>query len=258
MEIIKIIQISSRLLLLLIFPFSLYGQVDTNGVKVIRKVYHECVKSPEETEVPIYLEDITIVYPYIKTPNQKINKFINDTIQKMIGVYGGKDWYDSINCSYNGIDIETKPAQTDISYYINFINSKFISLTLRTDQEACCGANGTSHLQIPLTFNLSEPQILKVKDILNSNKDSILCKIVNEQLLQDNKDLIQSFNNDLELETLMRILDHPIAINSKGIIIYWTLSYGHGSVDAEINLAFDKYPELFNKTLVASIKNSSH
>jgi hypothetical protein len=233
-----------RTFFILLFYTSAYGQVDPSKVKIVTKTYHACISSENES--------VSAAYPFILTPNKQLNKFINDTIQKIVRVER-KNRSRKINC-WDGIDLDSKPAESYITYQINLVNSRFISLTIQLDSYAGGGANGASHIFFPLTFDLKENKILKLKDAIINEFDSLIYESIINQLKQTNQNLITSFENEENLQTISNILSNSISLNKHGITVYWPLSYGHGETYADVTLSFDKFEGIFDKGFIGLIR----
>ncbi len=182
-----------------------------------------------------------------------MNKFINDTIRKIVGV---NEVLQTSRRSWKYTCIDDKPSELYITYKINFVNSRYLSLTIISDEYAGGGANGASHEQTALTFDLQKRKILLLKNAVKKQYDSTVYRIVVEQMKASSPDLFDQFGaaDNPDLFHFTSTLDHPIAIKKDRIIIYWDVSWGGRSSREEINIYFDKYAHLFDKKFIETVR----
>ena len=247
--------IRTLLILLLFYSQFVSGQVDASKIKTISKEFNRYEFSEEQDDssssLPLMTESFEATYPEIKTPDPLLNKFINDTIQKIIGIYRSKGVSKRIIHDYTSI--LDKPSEIDINFSANFISPQYISVTIRRDWEAGGGANGSSHYRIPLSFDLVNKKIVSFLDILEEKEYQMAYDILFEKFKGYTKDEMQ-----LELyrnhQYLNNMLDSWVAIFVDEVIIFRNVSYGGKSADEEISLDFKTHSNLFKKGFLKRIK----
>ncbi len=251
---------------LFILTISAIGQIDTSKIKIKTKTYYEyTLKATNECNhtdsiyidyVPAYSDIKEISYPYIKTADTSLNSFINDTIEKIVQVNELNRPSPKKDKDIEWLCLDDKPSEFYLDYKINSVSSKYISLTIATADYACCGANGAGHGQTPLTFDLSKRKLLILKDIIYSKYDSTVYNIIIKEMKQSNPNLFNEGGeiNNPNLFHFASTLDFPFALKDDRLIIYWYIGWGCCYSYADINIYFDKYPDLFDKNFLTTVQ----
>lgn len=263
-----------RILILLLFSYSSFGQIDTSKVKIEKQFYHgshckekECFleDSVQDTNIAslgkvdnadsVFAEIINITCPIIITSNPKLDKFINDTIEKVIGIHK-LIRYHECNSSENWSCLSDKPDILEKNFNVTFFNTSFLSLTISEDWEACCGASGANHNQTAFAFDLTKRELLTLKNIIKKGNDSTLYNIAIAQL---RKSIPQFFSEYAKIDNpslinFRSLLDDPFVISKNKITIYWSISAGGRGFDEPIDIYFDGYPNLFLKSFLVKVK----
>ena len=182
-------------LLLFIFSTLAFGQVDSSNLKISKRVYYkysfkerECYTDNDSliSESDSLVKDSVISeieemsYPIVKTLNKKLEKFLNDSIHNFFEVNELNTTSSEFSWSLTCMD--DKPDEFSRNFKINFINSRYLSLTMLLDWEAGGGANGASHQQKAISFDLKKRKILFVKDIIEEKYDSLIYKEIISQI----------------------------------------------------------------------------
>ncbi len=251
----------------LLFGHYCSGQIDTSKIKIFAKEYNEYIRAVDQDiddsdnadTLPIYQEIFEYSYPYIQTTDKNLNEFINDTIARIIGnsinntiTIGVKNSTPKIKWGWN--DIFDKPAENYISYKVHFISPYFISITIHTDSYAGNGGNGSSHGTIALTFDLVNKKLLNTSDIFKKKFYPTAYRIFKQQfdsLAKSDFALQEKFNRQ---DSLSWVQNSPFTLFTDKIILYTAVSYGHGYYDGEIIYEFEKYPDIFDKKFINTIK----
>ena len=249
-------------ILLFILTTAAFGQMDTSIIKITRKQYHEYVfkerQCPTDNDTGVadsaFSDVKEISYPEIKTGNQTLNKFINDTIRKITTVNELKK---TSKIAWKYDCIEDKPQELYGDYKINFINSRYLSLTITSDTYAGGGGNGAGHSQTALTFDLQKRKIMLLRDVVKKHVDSAVYDIIIAEMKALSAGLFGQFGeiNNPTLFHFTSALDQPIAIKKDRVIIYWNVSWGSRSSCEDINIYFAQHGNLFDKKFIEPVRN---
>jgi hypothetical protein len=243
------------------------GQIDTNKIKIFALEYNEYIPADESylyaldntDTLTIYQEIFEYSFPYIQTTNKDLNKLINDTITKIVGVgmhktisIEGKNSSPKIKWSWK--EISDKPAEHYKNYKVHFISPYFISITINSHSYAGNGGNGSSHGTIALTFDLENKKVLNTSDIFKRQSYPIAYKIFKQQFDSLTESEFASQEKFNRQDSLFWVQNSPFALFNDKIILYTAVYYGHGYYDGEIVYEFEKYKDLFNNEFLITIK----
>lgn len=247
-------------LFLVTLAASAYGQMDTSKIRITSKHAYSYTFQEMQCDVPgdstvsdsAFSDVKEITYPVIKTSDLTLQQFINDTIQTIVKA---NEFPDTLPRVWNYNCIDDKPSEFYVDYKTNFINSRYLSLTIISDETAGGGANGSSHYQTALTFDLQERKILLLKDVVKNKYDSVIYNMVVAQLKALLPDLFgqSEHANNPDLFQFTSTLNLPIAIKKDGIIIYWDVYLGTHPCSEEINIRFDEHTNLFHRKFIKRV-----
>lgn len=232
------------------------GQVDTNKIKIFAKEYNEYIPSDETylddsntDSLTIYQEIFEYSYPYIQTADKDLNKFINDTITKIVG--GNNN---SPKIKWGWKEITEKPTENYMNYKVHLISPYFISITIHIDGYAGNGGNGSSHSNIALTFDLVNKKVLTTTDIFKKQSYSTAYKIFKQQFDSLAKSEFLSQEKFNRPDSLLWVQNSSFALFADKIILYTAVSYGHGYYDGEIIYEFENFSDIFDKKFLMTVR----
>jgi len=229
-----------------IFIFSIhsYSQIKVSSDSIYEYIFGEsqCRDFAEDyiSTDSVFVGVKEIIFPIVETNNQKLNVFINDTIQNFIGINQVKRKFQKLNWNYSCI--LDKPSEFYAKYKIIFSNQEYFCLTIYINEYACCGANGSSHNLTPFTFDLKQKKILRLKDIIKENYFELINKIIREKI---DDSYFESFYT-IDYTTCF------VEIYPDKVRIYYENSTSRGQ-NRNIDFEFEKYPDLFKKSFLTRI-----
>jgi len=246
-----------RVFFLFLLCTNVYGQIDTNKINITTKQYYEFDYGPPECEIDydsVIIDVKKISYPIVKTPDETLNKFLNNTIRKITGVNelkGSPEKKVKIHVC------EDYLSEFYMTYALNFKNSRYLSFTFSTDWNAGGGGSGTTHDQIALTFDLVKNKTLLLKDIIKAQYDTDVYNISITELKKAVPTLFGQYGeiDNPQLFQFTSTLNFPVAVKKEGVVIYWKLSWGGRSAAEEVIIRFDKYANIFDKDFLTAVKN---
>lgn len=251
----------SPTIFLLLWITAASGQIDTSKIKIAPKHYYayafgdrQCYTEGDSTEGDSVITDVKeITYPGIETDNRALMQFMNDTIRKIAGINDVAETRPRVwlyACS------EDKPAEAYMDYKINFVNRRYLSLTITTDEYAGGGCNGSSHNQTALTFDLRRRKTMLLKDVIKEQYDRMVYHIAVAELKASSPGLFGEFGetDNPNLFHFTSTRDHPIAIEKDRIILYWEVNWGTHPGPEDIPIYFAKYANLFDKKFLKKVR----
>ncbi len=245
-----------RVFFLFFLCTNVYGQIDTSKISITTKQYYEVnYVSPEcEIDYDSVINDVkAISYPIVKTPDETLNKFLNNSIRKVTGVYefkGSSEKTEKIHVC------EDYLSEFYMTYVLNFKNSRYLSFTFTSDWYVGGGGSVANHDQVALTFDMASSKTILLKDII---KDQYNTEVYNISISQLKKAVPTLFGEYGEIDNpqlfqFSSTLNFPVAIKKEGVVIYWNLSWDARSAAEEVIIYFDKYSHLFNKHFLKAVK----
>ncbi len=247
-----------RVFFLFLLCTNVYGQIDTNKISITTKQYFEYKYDHEavcEIDYDSVISDEKVIScPFVKTPDETLNKFLNNTIRKMTGVNELKGSFKKVNWNYK---CEDRPSEFYLKYALNFKNSKYLSFIFSTEEYSGAGS-GSAHDQVPLTFDLVSSKTLLLKDIIKDQFDTDVYNISISQLRKAVPSLFEQYGeiDNPQLFHFTSTLNFPIAVKKEGVAIYWKLSWGGRSSAEEVIIPYDKYAHIFDKEFLTAVKSN--
>lgn len=276
-----------RVFFLFLLCTNVYGQIDTRKISITSKTYFEYTFSNQDEHDyddygyddenedeygndsdndsdneleqgqtyydSVLIDEKEISYPIVKTPNENLNKFINNTIKERIGINEFKGSFEKLTLNFVG---GARPSEFYMAYVLNFKNSRYLSFTFTSDCYAGGGGSGATHNQLALTFDMADSRTLLLKDIIKDEFDTEVYNISISQLKKVVPALFGEYgeSSNPQLFDFTSTLNFPIAIKKEGVVIYWNLSWGARSAAEEVIIRFDKYSHIFNKNFLKAVK----
>ncbi|MCR6640974.1 MAG: hypothetical protein NVV82_18770 [Sporocytophaga sp.] len=245
-----------RVFFLFLLCTNVYGQIDTSKISISTKQYYEFDYGPPECDIDYdsVINDVkAISYPIVKTPDETLNKVLNNNIRKISGVHELKGSFEKTV----GIHAcEDYLSEYNLTYILNFKNSRYLSFTFSTDWYSGGGGSGVTHGQVALTFDMANSKTLLLKDIIIEQYDTEVYNISISQLKKVVPALFGEYgeSSNPQLFDFTSTLNFPIAIKKEGVVIYWNLSWGARSAAEEVIIRFDKYSHIFNRNFLKAVK----
>ena len=241
----------TRVLFLILFSSTAFAQIDTSFAKIKNRGYHEChAERPNDLYTPIV--EINISYPHIIIKDKSLQKFLNDTIEKLFQVYGKVT--DNAKCKFEGPDLRD-PSFTSTYFKINNFNSKYFSLT-RTVQWGGGGGSGFATHQYSSTFDFANGNFLRIRDIVDNENDSAfyttIISILKTRFPDDFKSPSQEWNPKLFQFTSTQ--ESEFGLNKESIIISWEVVLGGAAFSRDAIIPIKKYSYLFKNEFLNSMK----
>lgn len=251
--------------ILLLLCSNIYAQIDTSKIKIAE--ISTCEYTYKETSDCDFIGDNEVVDTtnvilfdeitensclYIETEDALLNKFLNDSITKCKKNLNlsKKNTFNYYRC------ILDKAFENYSSQKLNYFSDNYISITNFEDKEACCGANGSSHYINPITYDFTKRKELLLKDILNSQTDTLVYNIIIEVFKIEKPNLSGDFweiNNPF-LIRFVSTVDYSFELHNDKIVVYLAFNWGYGGGDEAIIIPFEKYSYLFKKEFLKSME----
>ncbi|MBX9853823.1 MAG: hypothetical protein K2X86_18920 [Cytophagaceae bacterium] len=132
----------------------------------VYKIEHYSCKFSEEAD-SILEERLHFSYPLFKKILKADPSWINKKISEWVGDL--EPSCDKIINNYEYTD-ELRPAESEGSYSIGFINKNILCIVFNSSSYACCGANGATHEYHTFNFNLNSKKEISISEIINEKE----------------------------------------------------------------------------------------